>query len=58
MKLSCILCGRVFMVEESAPGSYDEEEDMTFRRSIVFCKLCEARIKNESDQSQKVPKPM
>lgn len=59
VKLSCTLCGRVFIFEDLATDSYDnDEEDITLRRSIVFCQLCEARIKKESDQSQKIPKPI
>lgn len=58
MKLNCIMCGRAVEMEEFRPDPYDDEDDMPVRKAVVFCQFCEAKIKNESDQSQKVPKPI
>ncbi|MCL6609979.1 MAG: hypothetical protein K6T66_00405 [Peptococcaceae bacterium] len=58
MKLTCIMCGRPVEIEEFKPDPYDDEDDVPARKPVAFCRMCEAKIKNESDQAQKVPKPM
>lgn len=59
MKQKCIMCGRTIEIEEFKPGPYDaDDDDLPAKKPVFFCQMCEAKIKNESDQSQKVPKPM
>ncbi|SFR06300.1 hypothetical protein [Desulfoscipio geothermicus] len=58
----CIMCGKMFDPEEVAnanknPYLDDDDEDMP-KKEPSFCQLCEARIRNEADKSQKSPKPM
>ncbi|MCL5058996.1 MAG: hypothetical protein M1130_13610 [Actinobacteria bacterium] len=58
MKIHCMMCGRAVEMEEFKPDPYDDEDDIPQKKPVVFCQLCEAKIKNESDHAQKVPKPM
>lgn len=58
MKLNCIMCGRPVEMEEFRADPYDDEDDVPVKKPIVFCQICEAKIRNESDQSQKAPKPI
>jgi len=58
MKIHCMICGRVVEIEEFKPNPYDDEDDIPPKKPVVFCQICEAKIRNESDNSQKVPKPM
>ncbi len=59
MKLNCIMCGRPVEIEVFKPDPYDEDEDdVPAKKPVVFCQICEAKIRSESDQVQKVPKPM
>ncbi|MCL6478341.1 MAG: hypothetical protein K6T65_07980 [Peptococcaceae bacterium] len=58
MKITCMMCGRVVEIEEFKPDPYDEEDDVPVKKSVVFCQICEAKIRNESDKAQRVPKPM
>lgn len=58
MKSKCIMCGRTIEIEEFKPDPYDDEDDMPEKKPVSFCQMCVAKIKNESDQAQKVPKPM
>ncbi|WP_159426182.1 hypothetical protein [Desulfolucanica intricata] len=52
----CIMCGKVFEVEDKK-DPYEEEEDMP-KKTPSFCQMCEAKLRHEADQSQKIPKPM
>ncbi|WP_353928779.1 hypothetical protein [Desulfofundulus kuznetsovii] len=47
-------------VEEFNPDSYDdyEDEDLQPKKSILICQLCEAKLRHEADEAQKIPKPM
>ncbi len=58
MKVRCMMCGRSMEIEEFKPDPYDEDDDVPVKKPVSFCQMCEAKIRNESDQSQKVPKPM
>ncbi|MHB8916982.1 MAG: hypothetical protein ACYC4H_03090 [Desulfocucumaceae bacterium] len=58
MKINCMMCGRVVEIEEFKPDPYDDEDDLPVKKPVVFCQMCEAKIRNESDSSQKAPKPM
>ncbi|KUK64697.1 MAG: hypothetical protein XE00_0335 [Desulfofundulus kuznetsovii] len=57
MDKRCMLCGRLFVVEEAAPDPYDDEEDIP-KKSVSVCLLCQAKLRHEADESQKSPKPM
>ena len=52
-----MLCGRVIEIEESRVDPY-EEEDTPKRSTLQVCRLCEAKLRHEADDSQKTPKPM
>lgn len=57
----CIMCGRLFDPEQVAQQNknpYLDEDDDLPKKEPSFCQLCEARIRREADDSQKVPKPM
>ncbi len=54
----CMVCGRIIEIEQQIPDPYDEEDELPIKKSVVFCKMCEAKIKNESDKNKKEPKPM
>ena len=58
MKIHCMMCGRVVEMEEFKPDPYEDEDDIPKKKPVVFCQICEAKIRSESDNSQKVPKPM
>lgn len=53
-----MMCGRVVEIEEFKPDPYDDDDDLPVKKPVVFCQMCEAKIRNESDHSQKAPKPM
>lgn len=53
-----MLCGRVIEIEDLTPDPYEEEEDMPKKRSLQVCQMCQAKLKREADESQKIPKPM
>jgi hypothetical protein len=53
-----MMCGRVVELEEFKPDPYDDDEEIQKKKPIVFCQICEAKIRNESDNAQKIPKPM
>ncbi|RPF49312.1 hypothetical protein [Thermodesulfitimonas autotrophica] len=60
MEKRCILCGRKFEVETLEEMVQEEEEDFLEppRKIPSVCPLCQAKIKHEAEESQKVPKPM
>lgn len=58
MKTRCMLCGRVIEIEEFPADPYEDKEDLSKKRSLQVCQLCQAKLKHEADESQKVPKPM
>lgn len=60
MEKRCILCGRKFIVEDLAETVREEEEDIFEppRKIPSLCPLCQAKVKHEAEESQKVPKPM
>jgi len=53
----CILCGRNFEIEESKSDPYEDEEDQ-LKKPPAFCQICQAKLKREADETQKIPKPM
>jgi len=58
MKVRCILCGRVFEHEVYASDPYEDDEDIPKKKPMAVCMMCEAKLKHEADDKQKVPKPM
>jgi NAD-dependent SIR2 family protein deacetylase len=55
----CILCGKKFETEEMTLTTEEEEDIFTVpRKSVTVCPLCQAKLKHEADEAQKVPKPM
>ncbi len=57
MTAKCIMCGGK-IEEAKAVDPFDDEDDGKKRNSLVFCQRCQAKIKYESNESQKIPKPM
>lgn len=54
----CILCGRPFVPEEELTPREDEDELLAPRKTVSVCQLCQAKLKHEADEAQKLPKPM
>lgn len=52
----CLMCGKEIFAENLKKDPYDDEE--CERKSPSFCQKCLAKVKYESGESQKVPKPM
>ena len=57
MDKRCILCGRLFEIEEAPHDPYDDDEDIP-KKPVSICLLCQAKLRHEADESQKSPKPM
>jgi len=61
VKIRCMLCGKLFEEEVVNADQFeddDEDDDMSIKKSSVFCLMCQAKLKHEADNSQKLPKPM
>lgn len=58
MKTRCMLCGRVIEVEVLNTDPYEDEDEMPKKKPLHVCQMCEAKLRKEADDSQKVPKPM
>lgn len=60
MKLRCMLCGKP--IEEEvvvSPDPYDDDDDdMPKKKPLAVCIMCQAKLKHEADESQKIPKPV
>ncbi len=56
----CMLCGRKIEPEEPKKlRPYVDEEDRPKKRpSMEVCTFCQAKLKHEADEAQKIPKPM
>jgi len=58
----CIVCGRLIEIEEFSPPEdddyYDYEEEKARQKKVLFCQICEAKLRREADEAQKNPKPM
>ncbi len=61
MKSRCMLCGKLIEVEAVSPDPDpfdDDDEDMPKKKSLLVCMMCEAKLRKEADESQKIPQPM
>lgn len=59
MKLRCMLCGKPIEEELVSTELYDDEDDeMPKKKPLSVCLMCQAKLKHEADESQKIPKPM
>ncbi|MGQ9825570.1 MAG: hypothetical protein ACUVSK_11380 [Desulfotomaculales bacterium] len=59
LKTRCLLCGRIIEVEEFKGDLFDEEEDEGQKKKpLQICQICQAKLRHEADEAQKVPKPM
>lgn len=62
MQLRCMLCGKI-MEEElvTKPDPLDDDyddDDLPQKKPMVVCLRCQAKLKHEAGESQKIPKPM
>jgi len=55
-----MLCGRKIEPEEPKKSNpYNNEEDRPKKKSSIgVCTFCQAKLKHEADEAQKIPKPM
>ncbi len=58
MNRHCMTCGRPIELEEYKPDPYEDEDDLPPKKTVIFCKICEAKIRSDSDKNKKEPKPM
>jgi len=60
VKNRCMLCGKIIEEEiiYTDPFDDDEEDKISRKKSMAFCVMCQAKLKNEADKSQKLPKPV
>lgn len=53
----CIICGRV-IEDAGLPRPDEDDEDEPVKKPMLICPRCQAKLKHEADDKQKVPKPM
>ncbi|GEM_PF-613442 len=65
MKMRCMLCGRPIDDEILASADpadpfedEDEDDDIPKKKPMSVCLRCQAKLKHEADNQQKIPKPM
>jgi len=61
MKLRCMLCGKIMeeeLVSNPDPFDDDYDDDLPRKKPLAVCLMCQAKLKHEADDSQKVPRPM
>lgn len=59
MKIRCMLCGKPIEEEVVSPDPFDEDDDdMPKKKPLAVCFMCEAKLKHEADDSQKIPRPV
>jgi NAD-dependent SIR2 family protein deacetylase len=54
----CMLCGKVFETEPTVEASLWSDEERQRKSTLSVCPLCQAKVKKEADDAQKLPKPM
>ncbi len=60
MEKRCILCGRLFVVQDMCEKC-DEGDDLFTtapKKSVSVCELCQKKLKHEADKAQKPTKPV
>jgi len=59
MAVRCILCSMVIEEEIFAPDPYEEDDDdLPKKKPMEVCLRCQAKLKHEADDSQKIPRPV
>ncbi|OPY57346.1 MAG: hypothetical protein A4E55_01742 [Pelotomaculum sp. PtaU1.Bin035] len=58
MKNRCMLCGKPIEEEILNTDPFDDDDDMFQKKPAAICIMCQAKLKNEADNTQKYPKPM
>lgn len=58
IQVRCMLCGRTFETEPALESSLWSGEQRQQKSTLAVCPLCQAKVKKEADDAQKVPKPM
>ncbi|MDD4238841.1 MAG: hypothetical protein PHT62_09860 [Desulfotomaculaceae bacterium] len=61
MKLRCMLCGKIMeeeLVSNPDPLDDDYDDDLPQKKPLVVCLRCQAKLKHEADDSQKIPRPL
>jgi len=59
MKLRCMLCGKPIEEEVVSPDPFEEDDDdMPKKKPLAVCLMCQAKLKHEADESQKIPRPV
>jgi hypothetical protein len=65
MQLRCMLCGKIIEEElvtkpDPLDDDYDDEyeDELPKKKPLAVCLMCQAKLKHEADESQKIPKPM
>lgn len=61
VQLRCLFCGRIIEEEpvySPDPLDDDYDDDIPEKKPLAVCIRCQAKIKHEADESQKLPKPM
>lgn len=59
MKIRCMLCGKLFEEEATPADPFDDDDErITGKKPSAICLMCQAKLKHEADNSQKLPKPM
>jgi DNA-directed RNA polymerase subunit RPC12/RpoP len=54
----CMLCGKTFEAEPTVEASLWSDGERQRKRTLSVCPLCQAKVKKEADDAQKLPKPM
>lgn len=61
MKLRCMLCGKNMeeeLVSNPEPFDDDYDDELPQKKTLAVCLMCQAKLKHEADDSQKIPRPM
>jgi hypothetical protein len=56
-----MLCGKIIeeeIVSNPDPLDDDYDDDLPQKKPLSVCLRCQAKLKHEADDSQKIPKPM
>jgi hypothetical protein len=56
-----MLCGKVVdeeFVSQPDPLDDDYDDEMPRKKPLSVCQMCQAKLKHEAGEAQKLPKPM